>query len=69
MNGLLALGAFAGAAAIASYIPDYKDVRSLILLIPEDDPSRDFWLSIANEIIQSTEATAVSFFTCLLKSI
>ena len=61
MHGVLALGSFAGAVALAAYTPDYKELRDLYRLIPDDMANvRDFAVGVVTDIITSIEATAVS---------
>ena len=62
---ILVLGAIAGAAAIVSYVPDYKTLRTgveMLNLPPEQETFREEGLRIINKIIRTIEASAVSFW-------
>ena len=58
VQAVLAVGSFAGAAATASYVPDYIDARDV--LIASHNPIFDPIVSILNSTISSLGATAVS---------
>ena len=64
VQAVLAVGSFAGAAAAASYVPDYIDLRDAFMALPEVDPAFqpivDAVVPILNDIISSLRATAVS---------
>lgn len=60
---MLALGVFAGAVACAAYVSDQQELRTLIETLnfqPEDEEFREIGLRIVNDIIRTTQATAVS---------
>ena len=59
VHAALVLGSLAGAAALAAYLPDYREVQDLIQFI-QDEESRNFAARVAVDIITSIEATAVS---------
>ena len=64
VQAVLAVGSFAGAAAAASYVPDYMDLREAVIAFAELDPDfqlvADIAVPILNDIISSLGATAVS---------
>ena len=64
VQAVLAVGSFAGAAAAASYVPDYMTLREDTILLGRLDPTFqpvvDVAVPILNDIISSLGATAVS---------
>lgn len=57
MHGVLALGLFAGAVALASYIPGWKETSSIVIV----------FTSRYERVVSTSEATVVSllcFFAC-----
>ena len=64
VQAVLALGALAGAAATASYVPEYLTLREGYVEFGRQNPDQqrevDLAVDLTNDIIRSEEATAVS---------
>ena len=59
VHAALAVGSLAGAAALAAYLPDYREVQDQIQFIQDAD-DRAFVSRVAVRIITAIEATTVS---------
>ena len=64
VHAIIALGAFAGGVALATYVPDYKTVREFLIEgeFPEEyETLVEEGIRIANNVIRTMEASAVSW--------